>query len=120
MLRRGPLGLAGAMGQEWEVAMMLRSRRTVRMRLTALYCVLFVLSAVVLLAITNGVGSSTSQTQPTVTGGGAQPGRTVAVQAQTATSHQYLLGSAIALGVMAVVSVAAGWVVAGRVLRPLR
>ena len=98
---------------------MLRSRRTVRMRLTALYCVLFVLSAVVLLAITNGVGSSTSQTT-TVTSGGAQPGRTVAVQAQTATSHQYLLGSAIALGVMALVSVAAGWVVAGRVLRPLR
>ena len=98
---------------------MLRSRRTVRMRLTALYCVLFVLSAVVLLAITNGVGSSTSQTT-TVTSGGAQQGRTVAVQAQTATSHQYLLGSAIALGVMVVVSVAAGWVVAGRVLRPLR
>ena len=40
--------------------MILRSRRTVRMRLTALYCVLFVLSAVVLLAITNGVGSSAS------------------------------------------------------------
>jgi hypothetical protein len=99
--------------------MMLRSRRTVRMRLTALYCVLFVLSAVVLLAITNGVGSSTSQTT-TVTRGGAQQGRTVAVQAQTATSHQYLLGSAIALGVMVVVSVAAGWMVAGRVLRPLR
>ena len=98
---------------------MVRSRRTVRMRLTALYCVLFVLSAVVLLAITNGVGSSTSQTT-TVTSGGAQQGRTVAVQAQTATSHQYLLGSAIALGVMVVVSVAAGWVVAGRVLRPLR
>jgi hypothetical protein len=89
------------------------------MRLTALYCVLFVLSAVVLLAITNGVGSSTSQTT-TVTSGGTQQGRTVAVQAQTATSHQYLLGSAIALGVMMVVSVAAGWVVAGRVLRPLR
>jgi signal transduction histidine kinase len=99
--------------------MMARSRRTVRMRLTALYCVLFVLSAVVLLAITNGVGSSTSQTT-TVTSGGAQQGRTVAIQAQTATSHQYLLGSAIALGVMAVVSVAAGWLVAGRVLRPLR
>jgi signal transduction histidine kinase len=99
--------------------MMVRSRRTVRLRLTALYCVLFVLSAVVLLAITNGVGSSTSQTT-TVTSGGAQQGRTVAVQAQTATSHQYLLGSAIALGVMVVVSVAAGWLVAGRVLRPLR
>ena len=94
--------------------MRFRSRRTVRMRLTALYCVLFVLSAVVLLAITNGVGSSTSQTTTRT------QGQTVAIQMHAGTSHQYLLGSAIALGVMAVVSVAAGWVVAGRVLRPLR
>jgi hypothetical protein len=84
------------------------------MRLTALYCVLFVLSAVVLLAITNGVGSSASQTTTRT------QGQTVAIQMRAGTSHQYLLGSAIALGVMAVVSVAAGWVVAGRVLRPLR
>jgi signal transduction histidine kinase len=96
--------------------MMLRSRRTVRMRLTALYCVLFVLSAVVLLAITNGVGSSATHSTRTVTSGG----QTVTVQVDTSTSRQYLVGSAIALGVMAVVSVAAGWVVAGRVLRPLR
>ena len=37
-----------------------------------------------------------------------------------AVSHQLLIGSAIALGVMTVVSVLVGWVVAGRVLRPLR
>ena len=43
--------------------MMLRPFRTVRMRLTALYCGLFVLSAVVLLAITNGVGSISSQSE---------------------------------------------------------
>ena len=95
---------------------MLRSRRTVRMRLTALYCILFVLSAMVLLAITNGVGSSASHSTRTVTSGG----QTVTVQVDTATSRQYLVGSAIALGVMLVVSVVAGWVVAGRVLRPLR
>jgi signal transduction histidine kinase len=94
--------------------MRLRSRRTVRMRLTALYCGLFMLSAVVLLAITNGVGSSTAQTTTRT------QGQTVAIQVRAGPSHQYLLGSAIALGVMAVVSVAAGWVVAGRVLRPLR
>jgi signal transduction histidine kinase len=86
------------------------------MRLTALYCVLFVLSAVMLLAITNGVGSSASHSTRTVTSGG----QIVTVQVDTATSRQYLVGSAIALGVMLVVSVAAGWVVAGRVLRPLR
>ena len=95
---------------------MLRSRRTVRMRLAALYCVMFVLSAVVLLAITNGVGSSATHSTRTVTSGG----QTVTVQLDTTTSRQYLVGSAIALGVMAVVSVAGGWVVAGRVLRPLR
>ena len=102
-------------GQEWEVAIMLRSRRTVRMRLTALYFALFVLSAVVLLAITNGVGSSGSEEEFSTSGT-----RTTVVSLQSGPSHQYLLGSAIALGVMAVVSVAAGWVLAGRVLRPLR
>ena len=95
--------------------MMVRSRRTVRMRLTALYCVLFVLSAVVLLAITNGVGSSGSEERSSSSGA-----TTTVVSVQSGPSHQYLLGSAIALGVMVVVSVAAGWVVAGRVLRPLR
>ncbi len=88
---------------------MLRSRRTVRMRLTALYCVLFVLSAVALLvivAITNaGQGS----------GGPPSP----AVPVHSAISR-YVRSSVIALGEMTVVSVAVGWVVAGRVLRPLR
>jgi signal transduction histidine kinase len=104
---------------------MLRSRRTVRVRLTALYCVLFVLSAVALLAITIGVGSSRSDQRSggsgvTAPGIGLHQPHVSAVSAQPSPSGQYLLGSVIALGVMAVVSVAAGWVVAGRVLRPLR
>ncbi|MFI2415742.1 sensor histidine kinase [Streptomyces sp. NPDC018947] len=41
-------------------------------------------------------------------------------QAHDTQSRQILLGSAIALGVMAVISVGLGWFVAGRVLRPLR
>jgi signal transduction histidine kinase len=89
--------------------MMLRSRRTVRMRLTALYCVLFVLSAVALLvivAITNaGQGS------------GGPPAPSVPVHSAIS---RYVRSSVIALGEMTVVSVAVGWVVAGRVLRPLR
>src|SRR3984957_18760117 len=100
--------------------MMLRPLRTVRVRLTALYCSLFVLSAVVLLAITNGVGAIGSQSQSAssaAAGSGAQQATPAAAPAQ---SGQDLIGSAIALAVMAVVSVAAGWVVAGRVLRPLR
>src|SRR6266851_8758521 len=120
MLRRGSLCMARCDGgQEWEVAMMRRPRRTVRMRLTGLYCGLFVVSAVVLLAITNGVGSSGSSEGSSssgvraTAGSGPQPDASV-VSAQSSTSHQYLFGSVIALGVMAVASVVAGWVVAGR------
>jgi hypothetical protein len=98
-----------AVAREGETAMTLRSRRTVRMRLTALYCVLFVLSAVVLLVITNSVGSSNSEEES-----GAAGTTTKVMSMQSGLSHRYLLGSAIALGVMLAVSVAAGWVIAGR------
>ena len=97
------------------------------MRLTALYSVLFVLSAVVLLAIANGVGSTTA-VSATASSTGAAPGYPPPVDlparpspgAPHSASHGYLVGSAVALGVMAVVSIAVGWVAAGRVLRPLR
>src|SRR5260370_40881354 len=85
--------------------MMLRSRRTVRMRLTALYCILFVLSAMVLLAITNGVGSSASHSTRTVTSGG----QTRTLQGGTAPPRQYLGRSAVALGVELGVSGGGGW-----------
>jgi signal transduction histidine kinase len=106
---------------------MTRVRRTVRMRLTALYSVLFVLSAVVLLAIANGVGSTTA-VSATASSTGVAPGYPPPVDlsarpspgAPHSASHGYLVGSAVALGVMAVVSIAVGWVAAGRVLRPLR
>jgi signal transduction histidine kinase len=56
---------------------------------------------------------------------GALPGDAAQLQAQASAQHavelhQLLLQSAIALGVMAVISMALGWLVAGRVLRPLR
>jgi signal transduction histidine kinase len=93
---------------EVEVAMIRRPRRTVRMRLTALYCLLFVLSSIALLTIA------------AITNLGQGP---VPVQ-QSLPEHseisRYLRSSVIALGEMTVVSVAAGWLVAGRVLRPLR
>jgi signal transduction histidine kinase len=41
-------------------------------------------------------------------------------QLHSGVSHGLLVGSAIALGVMTVVSLVLGWLVAGRVLRPLR
>jgi len=110
-------------------------RRTVRMRLTALYGAMFVVSGVVLLAITSGVVASSSQ----VSAGPAQQSVTAPLeqdqirihqlqdrlanaesQLHSGVSHGLLVGSAIALGVMTVVSLALGWLVAGRVLRPLR
>ena len=46
--------------------------------------------------------------------------RNQAIAQRAADLHHLLVGSGIALGVMAVLAVAVGWVVAGRVLRPLR
>ena len=117
-------------------------RRTVRLRLTALYGILFLASGTGLLAIT--ITNVLARGWPPPQGGtisvgiprGASPARIHQIQAQAAAQaahqhaaavhqhaaavHQLLTGSAIALGVMAVVSVALGWIVAGRVLRPLR
>src|SRR4051794_41760897 len=76
--------------------MMARVPRTVRMRLTALYSVLFVVSAVVLLAITNGVGSTSSSATAVGT-----LGQTSSTEVHTSVSHNYFVGSLIALAVMA-------------------
>jgi signal transduction histidine kinase len=136
-------------------------RRTVRLRLTALYVGLFLASGACLLVITyflvaqqlpgtltlqsgtsggTGVGGTN---QEIVTGGtsaatacaplDAYPVPTAeqmtacsqAVQAEAAglrrdTLDQLLIESGIAFGIMAVVSVGLGWLMAGRVLRPLR
>jgi signal transduction histidine kinase len=43
-----------------------------------------------------------------------------AIQQHASMLHQLLLNSGIALGAMAFASIALGWIVAGRVLRPLR
>jgi signal transduction histidine kinase len=98
-------------------------RRTIRLRLTALYGSLFLGSGVVLLAITFLLVHSLLVDQ--LFGAGPSPSTPRdapirATTAQTADLHQVLIPAAIALTFMAVVSVALGWVVAGRVLRPLR
>lgn len=118
------------------------SRRTVRLRLTALYGTLFLLSGAVLLAIAGGllVGNSTTSAHvdapPTNAEGQTSDSaltqdrsRIRTLEKQLAAEHEQassgipqavLESSLVALGVMAVVSVALGWGVAGRVLRPLR
>jgi signal transduction histidine kinase len=110
-------------------------RRTVRMRLTALYGALFVVSGVVLLAIASGVVVSSSRVSVSAANRAvASPlaqdqirihelqAELASVESQlhSGVSHGLLVGSAIALGVMTVVSLVLGWLVAGRVLRPLR
>ncbi len=116
--------------------------RTVRLRLTLLYGGLFLVSGVALLAATYLIFRSTTGVDlivpsgtshgPAVpgAGNGAPPSpdsfRQVhqmfdaAVARNAHGLHQGLLESGIALAIMTGVSIALGWLVAGRVLRPLR
>jgi two-component system sensor histidine kinase VanS len=104
--------------------------RTVRLRLTLLYGGLFLVSGVVLLAImyllfrqASGVNLIVSPGTPH---GSAGPDAltklkyTQLVHRSTTDLHQGLLQAGIALAIMTVVSIALGWLVAGRVLRPLQ
>jgi signal transduction histidine kinase len=112
-------------------------RRTVRLRLTALYGALFLASGAGLLTITNllargwywpqvylsavaPAGSSHAHLTA-VTPGPSQAGWQAQLAAEHAAElHQLLAESGVALGVMAVISAVLGWLMAGRVLRPLR
>ncbi len=116
--------------------------RTVRLRLTLLYSGLFLVSGVALLATTyllfrghTGVDLivPTGAQHRSISPGafdGASPDPHVArqvrqmftgaVQRNIQGLHQGLVQSGIALAIMTAVSIALGWLVAGRVLRPLR
>ena len=118
--------------------------RTVRVRLTALYGILFLVSGAVLLAIASGVAvarSSSVQGCPGPESGrarfragpgpGPHPGAAgpapepavadrPASRARAGSQHQLLIASLIALAIMTVISVALGWLIAGRALRPVR
>jgi signal transduction histidine kinase len=119
-----------------------RPRSTVRLRMTALYGGLFVLSGAALLAIASGlvVGSSSTEAASGVRqahAAGSQSTQLALDEAQqqihqlqttlanqsvtrAGISHQLLVASLIALGIMVSVSVLLGWIFAGRSLRPLR
>jgi hypothetical protein len=96
-------------------------RRTVRLRLTALYGVVFLLSGAVLLSISGGVAASRSAGAVRAAhhaGGGLNAA--VPVAAGASGDSGLVVGSLTALAVMTVVWAGVGWLVAGRVLRPLR
>jgi signal transduction histidine kinase len=106
-------------------------RRTVRLRLTLWYGGLFLASGAALLAVTYGlvvqafVGNTAGNTACRLPGSGchtigAGQARALALQQHAAVLHELLTRSEVALIAMAVVSVALGWIIADRVLRPLR
>jgi signal transduction histidine kinase len=103
---------------------------TVRLRLTLLYGGLFFISGAVLLVITYLLFREAAGVNLIVANGASHgsTGPDVAtelkyadiVHRSTDALHQGLLRSVIVLAIMTVVSIALGWLVAGRVLRPLR
>ncbi len=120
-------------------------RRSVRFRLTALYCCLFFPSGVALVFITyflivlvqrpTAIGPSihTSHHKPSSTGGLASHPASTGTSTSGAPVHIGIIGHSIALGsgefltgscilLIAMIggSVLLGWLVAGRVLRPLQ
>ncbi len=126
-------------------------RRTARLTLTLFYGALFLISGVVLLAITNVLvrkatadfvffqtsakGSPFTKNSraaqaiftynlhhqvPKALLAQAEKAEAVALRTHTSDLHQLLVQSGIALGAMTLLSLALGWLVAGRVLRPLR
>jgi signal transduction histidine kinase len=124
-------------------------KRSVRLRLTLLYGILFLASGAALLAINYilvsrqytskffvstasgdpGLGIIDGSSSGTVQGPVPPPFGGVISKSQlisgakntsTAALHQLLLQSGIALAIMAVASIWLGWLIAGRALRPLR
>jgi signal transduction histidine kinase len=100
-----------------------RRRRTIRVRLAVLLFVVFLASGAVLLAVTVAVwqGSTdnlTAHAVPVPAGSPQNPGN--GLTEHSSDQHQLLIASGIGLAVMAGVSLAVGWLVAGRFLRPLR
>ena len=106
--------------------------RSVRLRLTALYGGLFLICGVALLAVNYVLvrrATASSVNAPFAADGvGRVPSFSqlggllarVQVHQHGVDLHQLLVQSGIALALMVLVSVALGWVVAGRVLLPLR
>jgi signal transduction histidine kinase len=111
------------------IVRVVRPHPTVRWRLTLVYSVLFLICGAALLTITyeffiKFAFSYPPKATPAPDGGPANP-RLAALDAalggvRSAYVHHLLVGSGIALGIMALVSGVLGWVVAGRVLAPLR
>ncbi|RKE20074.1 HAMP domain-containing sensor histidine kinase [Streptomyces sp. TLI_171] len=103
-------------------------RRSVRRQFTALYAGLALASGAAMLAVVSLVTGGAIEAAPGPDNPAADPDavRRIAelqhqlAEAQHDLTRQLLLGSAVGLAVMAVLSVLIGWYAAGRVLRPVR
>lgn len=110
-------------------------RLTARLRLTALYSGLFLACGAILLAITyvlarqalfkephDARNPATARIIPIPDPAGIRlpdPGALAAQQQRVSDLNELLISSGIALGIVAVIAIALGWLAAGRVLRPL-
>ena len=108
-------------------------RRSLRVRLALACWGVFVVSGVPLLAVTVGLWQGTTSSSGGASGSHAAPGQglpanpagqhhseSLSTVQHSFDLHQLLIVSAIALLIMAVPAIAVGWLVAGRLLRPLR
>jgi signal transduction histidine kinase len=107
------------------VTMMLRlwpslPRRTFRLRLALSYWGLFLASGAALLVVTVALWQGATKSTVHVPGSGAAVPVSGGITQHSSDLQQLLLVSAIALAMMAVVSIIFGWLVAGRFLRPMR
>ena len=109
-----------------------RPQTTVRWRLTLLYGALFLGCGAALLAITYALVAHATSNHPLLStflghkfGEPVPPevkaaSRFIRSQQEISDLHQLEIESGIALAIMAIASTLLGWIVAGRVLRPLR
>ncbi len=103
-------------------------RPTARLRLTLFYSAMFIISGAGLLAITYELMGGSGALGLTDSRGGLSGSRRPTEPAQVRglyqahglSPQQALLRAAVALAIMAAASVVLGWIVAGRVLQPVR
>jgi signal transduction histidine kinase len=95
-------------------------RRTIRVRLAALFFAVFLASGAALLAVTVVVWLSRTGGTTARAPAGSLLHPAIGITQHSTDRHQLLIAAGIALATMAGLSLALGWLVAGRFLRPLR
>jgi signal transduction histidine kinase len=90
------------------------------MRLAVVFALVFLVSGAALLALTVAVWQGRTGVNVTAVPVPAGANPASGLSQHTSDRHQLLVSSETALAIMAVASLAVGWLVAGRFLRPLR